>query len=141
MGVVRFYPFAVKEWNLLIFQLNCCRVFWDSGLYILEKCIALESRRQGNNLKAFYHLGIKLSSGTTKFHFKSKHNVSFLFTDSNCKTIWAMRRRKPIDGFLLCGIFFWTIIGHFMSTCLAVNLEDRMEIVKRILKEVPLIDG
>uniref|UniRef100_A0A8W7PSW9 Dipeptidase n=1 Tax=Anopheles coluzzii TaxID=1518534 RepID=A0A8W7PSW9_ANOCL len=52
-----------------------------------------------------------------------------------------MRRRKPTDGFILCGVFCWTIIAHLVSTCLAAQLEERMEIVRKVLKEVPLIDG
>ncbi|KXJ74002.1 hypothetical protein RP20_CCG014571 [Aedes albopictus] len=52
-----------------------------------------------------------------------------------------MRRRKPTEGFLLCGLFFWTLLVHLISTCLAIQLEERMEIVRKVLKEVPLIDG
>uniref|UniRef100_A0A182JTK7 Dipeptidase n=1 Tax=Anopheles christyi TaxID=43041 RepID=A0A182JTK7_9DIPT len=52
-----------------------------------------------------------------------------------------MRRRKPTEGFILCGIFFWTITAHLISTCFATQLEERMEIVRKVLKEVPLIDG
>lgn len=57
-----------------------------------------------------------------------------------------MRRRKPVEGFLLrcCGVFaffFWTVLVHQISTCLAIQLEERMEIVRKVLKEVPLIDG
>ncbi|KAL1387473.1 hypothetical protein pipiens_012758 [Culex pipiens pipiens] len=60
--------------------------------------------------------------------------------------VGAMRRRKPVEGFLLrcCGVFaffFWTVLVHQISTCLAIQLEERMEIVRKVLKEVPLIDG
>ncbi|KAL9696707.1 hypothetical protein quinque_016286 [Culex quinquefasciatus] len=51
-----------------------------------------------------------------------------------------------IGSFLLrcCGVFaffFWTVLVHQISTCLAIQLEERMEIVRKVLKEVPLIDG
>lgn len=52
-----------------------------------------------------------------------------------------MRRKKPLGGFILCGLFAWTIIINLLPTCLAIHLDERMQVVRRVLKEVPLIDG
>lgn len=56
-----------------------------------------------------------------------------------------MRRRKRAEVFKLCGLCFWTIIINLISVCMehaaAIHLEERMEVVRRVLKEVPLIDG
>lgn len=57
-----------------------------------------------------------------------------------------MRRRKPIPGFTLNGLFCWCItllltFCYISQQCIAVHLEERMQTVRRILKEVPLIDG
>jgi membrane-anchored glycerophosphoryl diester phosphodiesterase (GDPDase) len=64
-----------------------------------------------------------------------------------------MRRRKRsvADLFKLCGLCFMTIIINLLSTICthhlmvagekAVSLENRMEVVRKVLREVPLIDG
>ncbi|GAB0092852.1 Dipeptidase [Sergentomyia squamirostris] len=52
-----------------------------------------------------------------------------------------MRRRRPSGGFLLCGLLSWTIMMNFLPMYLCLNLEERMKVVGKVLKEVPLIDG
>ncbi|KAL7037889.1 hypothetical protein ACKWTF_009386 [Chironomus riparius] len=58
-----------------------------------------------------------------------------------------MRRRKRTEFFKLCGLCLTTIIINFLSLICTLNqasaleLEERMEIVRKVLREVPLIDG
>lgn len=56
-----------------------------------------------------------------------------------------MRRRKRTNIFQLCALCISTItIINLISECSAgssILLEDRMEVVRRVLREVPLIDG
>jgi hypothetical protein len=59
-----------------------------------------------------------------------------------------MRYRKPpIKGFTLYGLLFGTIIViNLHSTCFTtatttIHFEERMQVVRKVLKEVPLIDG
>lgn len=58
-----------------------------------------------------------------------------------------MRRRKRTEFFKLCGLCLATIIINFLSSictqslAAALELEERMEVVRKVLKEVPLIDG
>lgn len=57
-----------------------------------------------------------------------------------------MRRRKRTEFFKLCGFCFPTIIINLISICTqhtasAIHLEERMEVVRKVLREVPLIDG
>jgi membrane dipeptidase len=57
----------------------------------------------------------------------------------------AMRRRKRTDIFKLCALCFSTItLINLISECSAgatIHLEERMEVVRKVLREVPLIDG
>lgn len=61
------------------------------------------------------------------------------------KSTGEMRRRKRTNIFQLCALCISTItIINLISECSAgstILLEDRMEVVRRVLKEVPLIDG
>lgn len=58
-----------------------------------------------------------------------------------------MRRRKRTEFFKLCGLCLTTIIINFLSLICTLNqasaleLAERMEIVRKVLREVPLIDG
>lgn len=59
-----------------------------------------------------------------------------------------MRRRKRTEIFKLCGLCISTIIiTNLISLCTqhtasaAIHLEERMEVVRKVLREVPLIDG
>lgn len=52
-----------------------------------------------------------------------------------------MRRRRRTEGFKIYGLCFWTIIVNLISICVAVHSEERMEVVRKVLREVPLIDG
>lgn len=65
-----------------------------------------------------------------------------------------MRRRKrsTFELFKLCGLCFMTIIIYIIISTICTHqlsvaaektilLEDRMEVVRKVLREVPLIDG
>ena len=58
-----------------------------------------------------------------------------------------MRRRKRTEIFKLSGLCFSTIITiNLISLCTqhtasAIHLDERMEVVRKVLREVPLIDG
>ncbi|KAG5679696.1 hypothetical protein PVAND_009249 [Polypedilum vanderplanki] len=58
-----------------------------------------------------------------------------------------MRRRKRTELFKLCGLCLTTIIINLLSwfctqhQASAIQLEERMEVVRKVLREVPLIDG
>ncbi|CAD7092080.1 unnamed protein product [Hermetia illucens] len=52
-----------------------------------------------------------------------------------------MKSRKYHKGFVLCGLCWLTIVNFLAPVCLAKNFEDRLQRVRKILKEVPLIDG
>lgn len=86
-----------------------------------------------------------LSAHSIDFSSASFQNDTDKISGVGRKAAEAMRRRKRTEFFKLCGLFS-TIIINLISICTqhtasAILLEERMEVVKKVLREVPLIDG